>query len=451
MKNSDPPGYFGRGFQLGKLGLSLTGSYLGYQTQNLFFGEELKAERRHDFQQKAARLVRQALGPLKGPCMKIGQILSMQTQALPDDAIAELAALQMQAPGMHPTLARAQFKNATGKYPEDVFQEFEPEPFAAASLGQVHRAVTRRGEKVAVKIQYPAIRTAIENDLKLLRSATLPGRITGHTPVSILEEMQRGFLEETDYIQEGKNIEYFRDRLAVLPQVALPSVYWDLTTDRVLTMSFVEGEPIGRFRESNPSQAVRDLIGQRLFELYHFQLQCCQALHADHHPGNYLFRADGSFGLVDFGCVKRVSAGIQELGRCCVHHSWRQGEAEAQRVMDLIWGPQVQHAKARRMLPGLDELMNLVFPPAEAGPTHRLVDFGQPALLDTLFRIWRKALWAKLANPEFAFITRAELGLYNLLHHLGARVATREAWNHVIELQQTPATENGKKHPQYPR
>ena len=448
MNDSDPQGLFGRGFRLGKLGLSLTGSYLGYQAQNLFLAGEHKEERRHDFQQKASRRVRQELGSLKGLFMKIGQILSMQTQALPGDAIAELAALQMQAPGMHPTLARAQFKNSCGKYPEDVFQEFEPEPFAAASLGQVHRAVTKRGEKVAVKIQYPAIRTAIENDIKLLRSATLPGRITGHTPVSILEEMQRGFLEETDYIQEGKNIDYFRDRLAGFPHVALPSVHWDLTTDRVLTMSFVEGDTVANFLASKPSQTIRDLIGQRLFELYHFQLQCCQALHADHHPGNYLFRADGSFGLVDFGCVKRVSADISELGRCCVHHSWRQDAEQAQRVIDIIWGPKVHRANARRMLSGLDELMTLVFPEADANGA--LVDFGQPLLLDTLFRIWRKALRDKLTNPEFAFITRAELGLYNLLHHLGAKVNTREVWNQVIERARTRATENGRKYPQHP-
>ena len=93
--------------------------------------------------------------------MKLGQLLSLQTQALQEEAITELANLQMHAPGMHPTLARAQFKSSLGKDPEEIFRQFEEEPFAAASLGQVHRAVTRAGEKVAVKIQYPAIRAAI--------------------------------------------------------------------------------------------------------------------------------------------------------------------------------------------------------------------------------------------------------------------------------------------------
>ena len=182
-----------RGLRLGKLGLSLTGSYLGYQAQNLFFGEDRQAERKRNFQQRASRRVREELQSLKGAVMKLGQLLSLQTHALPEDAIRELANLQMRAPGMHPALARAQFKSSCGHYPEEVFREFELEPFAAASLGQVHRAVTRNGEKVAVKIQYPAIRAAIENDFKVLRSASLPGRLTGHAPMAVLDEVQRAF------------------------------------------------------------------------------------------------------------------------------------------------------------------------------------------------------------------------------------------------------------------
>ncbi len=189
-----------RGLRLGKLGLSITGSYLGYQAQNIFLGERQRDQRRRQFQTQSSRRIRAELGSLKGAAMKLGQLLSLQTQALPEEAIAELANLQMHAPGMHPTLARAQFKASLGKDPEEVFRRFEDEPFAAASLGQVHRAVTRAGEDVAVKIQYPAIRAAIESDLKLLRSATLPARMTGYAPGDIIDEIQRGFLEETDYV-----------------------------------------------------------------------------------------------------------------------------------------------------------------------------------------------------------------------------------------------------------
>src|SRR5688572_15930848 len=159
-----PQSRIGRGLRIGKLGLSLTGSYLGYQFQNLFLDDRERPEKRKSFQKKAAQQIRKELESLKGPVMKLGQVLSMQSQMLPEEVLSELANLQMRAPAMHPTLARAQFKASFGKFPEEVFWEFSPEPFAAASLGQVHRAVTKAGEKVAVKIQYPAIRTAIEHD-----------------------------------------------------------------------------------------------------------------------------------------------------------------------------------------------------------------------------------------------------------------------------------------------
>src|SRR5207249_1841642 len=129
-------------------------------------------------------------------------------------------------------------------------------------------------------------------------------RLTGHAPMAVLDEVQRGFLEETDYLHEGKNLEFFGRGLAGFSYLSIPKVHWDLTTDRVLTMSFIEGASVAEFLQRKPSQAMRDLIGSRLVELYYSQVHRLKALHADHHPGNYLFQDDGRIGLVDFGCVK---------------------------------------------------------------------------------------------------------------------------------------------------
>ncbi len=415
-----------RGLRLGKLGLSITGSYLGYQAQNIFLGERQRDQRRRQFQTQSSRRIRAELGSLKGAAMKLGQLLSLQTQALPEEAIAELANLQMHAPGMHPTLARAQFKASLGKDPEEVFRRFEDEPFAAASLGQVHRAVTRAGEDVAVKIQYPAIRAAIESDLKLLRSATLPARMTGYAPGDIIDEIQRGFLEETDYVHEARNIEFFRRELNGFDYLTIPKAYGDLTSERVLTMSFVEGEIISRFLERKPSQAVRDLIGTRLVELYYSQLHRLKTLHADHHPGNYLFQPDGRIGLVDFGCVKRINFDVSDLIRSCVGRTWRKGHKEAAHVLHLVFGPRVPYARARKMLPTLEALAASLYP--EGKDADPLVHFGKAELLRNLAQALKKALRDKVTNPEFAFISRAELGLYSLLHQLNARVNVRETW-----------------------
>jgi hypothetical protein len=418
-----------RGVRLGKLGLKLTGSYLGYQMQNLFLSEESKGRRRQDFNQQTSRRISKELGELKGPVMKLGQILSMQTQMLPPEAIKELANLQMQAPGMHPTLARAQFKASIGKYPEEVFRDFAPEPFAAASLGQVHEAVTKRGERVAVKIQYPGIGQAIENDFKLLRSATFAGRLTGHAPPALLDEVQRGFAEETDYLKEAKNLDFFREALGCFDFLSVPKAHLALTTEKVLTMSFLKGESVGDFLKKKPTQNVLDQIGSRLVELYHFQIQCLGILHADHQPGNYLFQEDGRIGLVDFGCVKRLAIDFADLSECCVNRSWSQGRQQAAHVCQLIWGPDVIIDRAFRMLDGLQGLVDILFPEPKTG--NLVVDFSNPNLLQTIIGCYGRALKHKLTNPEFAFVSRAELGLCSLLHQLGARVNTRVIWKRV--------------------
>lgn len=416
-----------RGYKLGKLGLSLAGSYVGYQAQNLLLGEGERPQRKARFQQKASRRVREELGSLKGPVMKLGQLLSMQGEILPEEALRELAQLQMRAPGMHASLARAQFKSALGKYPEEMFRDFDPEPFAAASLGQVHRAITRDGEKVAVKIQYPAIRSAIESDFKLLRSATLAGKLTGFALAPAVDELERGILEEADYLIEAGNLELFRKELSGLSYLTIPRVHRRLTTDRVLTMSYLEGEPLGEFLKRKPSATVRDLIGARLIEMYHTSVHRVKAIHADHHPGNYLFQPDGRIGLVDFGCVKRID--LSELTDCCCRRAWRESDTRARQVLALVFGKTVPYARARQWLPVLERWADIVFP--EGTAANPVVDYRDPHVGKIFRQNTEFAMRTKLVAPEFVFTSRADLGLFHILYELGARVNVGEIWRRV--------------------
>ena len=433
MNNSAKGGAVSRGFRLGKLGFSLMGSYMGYQVQNLLLGEGERAQRQVRFRQRASRRVREELGVLKGPAMKLGQMLSMQTETLPEEALQELATLQMQAPGMHASLARAQFKSSLGKYPEQMFRKFDPEPFAAASLGQVHRAVTLKGEKVAVKIQYPAIRSAIENDFKLLKSATLPTQLTGHVPAALIEEIRRGILEETDYLREADNLEFFRKGLSGLEYMVIPRVYRELSTDRVLTISYIEGESLGDFLKRKPSGAMRDLLGTRILEMYRTQIYRLNALHADHHPGNYLFQSDGHIGLVDFGCVKRMSFNLSELDGCHCRRSWRESEAAARHFLALAYGPRAPYSRARKMLPMMERMSDAFYP--QSASADIVIDYRDPKSYAKFREISRQhqklVLQNKLINPEFAFLIRANIGLGHLLHELGATVNISEVRRRV--------------------
>jgi serine/threonine protein kinase len=359
--------------------------------------------------------------------MKLGQMLSLQNGTLSEEALRELANLQMQAPGMHASLARVQFKSALGKYPEEVLREFDPESFAAASLGQVHRAVTFSGENVAVKIQYPAIRSSIESDLKLLRSAAFPGRVTGHVPSALIDEIARGLLEETDYAREAGNLDYFRKGLAGLDFVTVPRVHRELSSDRVLTMSFVEGESLSEWLRRKPSQALRDLLGARLCEAYETQLQHLRVIHADQHPGNFLFQPDGRFGLVDFGCVKRVSFDIVEFRRFQEERGWRESEAAERRFLAILYGKTIPLARARKILPLMEEMLDIYRPQGAADYVINFRTHRQNAKAEEVRRRMTKLIFRdKLFNPDFVYFTRADMGLWHMLGEIGATVNVSE-------------------------
>jgi hypothetical protein len=434
VKANGTSGALARGYRIGKLGFSLMGSYLGYQAQNLLLSKDAQPQRRARFHQTASRRVREELGALKGPAMKLGQMLSLQTDFLSEEVLEELANLQMRAPAMHPTLARAQFKSALGKYPEELFREFDPEPFAAASLGQVHRAITFNGEKVAVKIQYPAIRSAIENDLTLLRSATLPTRLTGHMPSALLDEIARGLLEETDYLREADNLDYFREGLGELSYVTIPRVHRALTTGRVLTMSYVEGESLNEWLSRKPSRALRDLMGERLCEAYETQFQRLKVVHADQHPGNYLFQPDGHFGMVDFGCVKRVTFDVVELRNCYDQRIWKKNEASARHFLTLIYGRGVPYARARKILPLLERWLDTFRP--KGSTADFVIDFRNhtklnPEVKEIKGKLLRQTLRDKLINPEYVYLMRSDMGFHHLLSEIGATVNVSEIMRRV--------------------
>src|SRR5256886_3435115 len=215
----------GRALGMASMGAGIAGSYVGYLLQRVFLGEAKGKIKLKSTHVRAARRMADEMQALRGPAMKLGQMLSLQTGVLPDDVLAELATLQMEAPSMHPSLVRVQVKGRLGREPEEIFKQFTAEPFAAASLGQVHHAVTREGQRVAVKIQYPGIRRAIENDFRLFRTFSKPAQASGHIPKSAIDEIEERIVAETDYLREADNIEFLAGRLAPLSFVKVPPIF----------------------------------------------------------------------------------------------------------------------------------------------------------------------------------------------------------------------------------
>jgi hypothetical protein len=203
-------------------------------------------------------------------------------------------------------------------------------------------------------------------------------------------------------------------------------------------MSFIEGETLNDWLKRKPSCALRDLVGARLVEMFETQLRLFKALHADQHPGNYLFSPDGGIGLIDFGCVKRISFDIVEFRRCYRERTWRESETAARRFLALAYGPGVPYRRARKALPILERWMDVVYPPDAAEDL--VIDFRSDSRRQSKLKEIRRqhqqlVLRDKLINPEFAFVMRADMGLHHLLCTLGARINISEVWRRVAAAE----------------
>lgn len=417
----------GRALGMASMGAGIAGSYAGYLLQRVFLGEAKGKIKLKSTHVRAARRMADEMQALRGPAMKLGQMLSLQTGVLPDEVLAELAALQMEAPGMHPSLVRVQIKASLGREPEEIFKQFTAAPFAAASLGQVHHAVTREGQRVAVKIQYPDIRRAIENDFRLFRTLSKPAQASGHIPKSAIDEIEEQIIAETDYLREADNIEFLAEGLAPLSFVKVPRVFRQYSSDKVLTMSLMTGRHLEDFLSQRPSQKLRNQLGANLFELFYFQVLKIEALHADPHWGNYLFNDDAGISLVDFGCVKYLRPETVAYLREGFLYPGSTASPEFRRLLEghyELEGKKLPPATRRALIDFAENFYRRVYPPKP--DKDHIFDFGDSAFLRDFLTASRNLFRAKGVISEFIFMARAEMGLYQTLHRLKARVPTSE-------------------------
>ena len=409
------------------MGADIAGSYLGYALQRAFLGETKSRAKLKSTHTRAARRMRDEMQSLRGTAMKLGQTLSLQTGVLPDETLAELATLQMQAPGMHPSLVRVQIKRSLGREPEEVFKQFTPEPFAAASLGQVHHAITKAGERVAVKVQYPGIREAITNDVKLFRAVSKPAQASGHLPKVAIDELEKQFLAETDYQREADNIEFFQKALAPLSFVKVPRLLRKYSAGKVLTMSLMRGQHLDDFLSNRPSQKLRNELGTRLFDLFYFQVLKIGSLHADPHWGNYLFGADGRISLVDFGCVKTLSPATVTYLHQAFLYSGSIHSAHFGRLLETYYraeGLKLLAVTRRSLIKFAENFYRKVYPP-DPKKDYRF-DFGNREFLNDYLSESKNLFRTKGMLADLIFMARAEMGLYQTLHRLKAQVPTSQ-------------------------
>jgi len=248
--------------------------------------------------------VMSALGGLKGPLMKVAQILSTIPDVLPEEYVQEFSKLQSQAPSMGWAFVRRRMKGELGPEWQSCFDSFEKEATAAASLGQVHKAVSKDGQTLACKIQYPDMASAVEADLAQLKLAM--GLYHKYDPAidatEIHKELSERLREELDYNREARNMSLYRETLSGEQGVFVPETLPDLCTDRLLTMNWLNGTPLMQCLESQ--QEDRNQIARNMFRAWYLPLYQLGILHGDPHLGNYSVRKDNSLNLLDFGCIR---------------------------------------------------------------------------------------------------------------------------------------------------
>ncbi len=256
---------------------------------------------------RTAQDVARELGNMKGAVMKAGQLVSFIVEALPPEAQQALASLQSEAPPMAPSLAEQVLVEELGRHPSRLFRHWEPLPVAAASIGQVHRAVLRDGRRVAVKVQYPGIGDAIGADLanvEMLYAIFSVFALKSLDVKAMVHELRERMIEELDYRREAANQRWFAHLYAGHPFIRVPAVIEEYSTAKVLVTEWVDGQSWSEF-ERSASPQVRQRAAEVLFRWVQQCVYRHRVFNGDPQPGNYLFHADGSISFLDFGMVKR--------------------------------------------------------------------------------------------------------------------------------------------------
>lgn len=302
-----PLGRRRRFMKLAGMTASVASNYARGQIKGVFQDPETRARARAQNDARSGELIAQTLGELKGAAMKVGQLASVARDILPDDLMSSLSSLQRDAPPMDYDVIAAQIERELGSPPELLFQRFDKAPFAAASIGQVHRARTDDGREVVVKVQYPGIDESVDSDIAHLKLALRASGLISTRKAAFdafFEELRDRMREEVDYTHEAQNVRWFRALHADDTHLIIPEVVGERSSGRILTLTYEPGDQIQDLDAAGYDQETRNRIGTHIAHMMYRQLFEFHAVHADPNPANFAFRKNGDVVLYDFGCVK---------------------------------------------------------------------------------------------------------------------------------------------------
>ena len=306
---SPPKSKLGRLARLGGLTSRMTSAYVGSRLASAFQDEDARHRTMSRLHLENAERMVETVGRLKGAAMKVGQSVALVagTLDLPDELRSMLGRLHDQAPPVPFGVIREDVERSLDLSLERAFSWFDPEPLGTASLGQAHAARLPDGQEVVVKVLHRGIENSVASDLGALKAMLVGGRVLRRDKAEIearFEEIRARLEEELDYLQEAVNVASFQRIFGDDPDLRIPRVHTTWSTERVLTLDRIPGVPLERFLETATPDA-RQRAGFTLGSMFYRMVYRHRTLHADPHPGNYLFEPDGRIGLLDYGCVKR--------------------------------------------------------------------------------------------------------------------------------------------------
>ncbi len=417
-----------------KTGFQIGGNYIKHYSKKLFNPDLNRDELNED----NASDIYNSLSQLKGSALKIAQMLSMDKNVLPKAYVDKFSQSQYNAPPLSGPLITRTFTKSFGKPPDKLFDTFNPVSTNAASIGQVHQA-TLHGKKLAVKVQYPGVADSISSDLKLVKPFAF--RLLGMSEKELniyIKEVEERLLEETDYKLEVRRSIEFSKACSKLKNTVFPTYYPALSSDKIITMDWMEGLHLKEFLLTNPSQKLRNKIGQGLWDFYNFQQHELRAVHADPHPGNFLITPDEKLAVIDFGCIKEIPDDFYNpffalVGDDLMKH--KSATIDAFRKLQMIH-PKDNARQIEFYYKSYKEMISLFALPY----TSKTFDFSKPQFFEDLYGWGEKITkMPEFKQPRgvkhFIYINRTNFGLYTILNELSATVNTQTYKPHLEKLR----------------
>ncbi|MGQ0663979.1 MAG: ABC1 kinase family protein [Pseudomonadota bacterium] len=376
--------------------------------------------------------LRQALGGLKGPLMKVAQLMATIPDTLPDEYVRELVHLQSNAPSMGWPFVKRRMASELGRDWQARFTSFEREAAAAASLGQVHRAVALDGTRLACKLQYPDMRSTVEADLRQLRLvfAVFERYDRAVSTAEIHAEISARLREELDYEREARHLRLYAYMLRREKGVRVPEIAAELSSARLLTMTWLDGAKLLEIKGA--PVALRNRVARNMFRAWYVPFYDCGVIHGDPHLGNYTVRADGGVNLLDFGCI-RVFAPHFVKGVIDLYRALKTADRDLAVHAYETWGFK---NLSRDVIDTLNLWAAFVYAPLMEDRT-RLIEETNTGVYgrEVAEKVHSKLRRLGPVTPprEFVLMDRAAIGLGSVFLHLKAEINWHREFHQLID------------------